>query len=87
MRGTESGEDEEEKGFRGCREVRALIRCHSSDKKGVFPWKKASPVLSWWDFSLEITTLNHSFIMDGYADGRLGKSRGLVWKQECRSPL
>lgn len=62
MRGTELGEGEEKKGFRGCKEVRALIRYDSSSKKGVFPWEKTSLILSGWHFSL--IGLNHSFIME-----------------------
>lgn len=46
MRGAELDKGEEEKGFRGCREVRALIRYDPSNKKGVFPWEKASLILA-----------------------------------------
>lgn len=46
IKGAELEEGEEEKGFRGCREVRALIRYDPSNKKGVFPWEKASLILA-----------------------------------------
>lgn len=39
-------EDDEENDFRGCGELRALIRHDSSNKNSVFPWEKASLVLT-----------------------------------------
>lgn len=46
IKGAELEEGEEEKCFRGCRGVRALIRYDPSIKKGVFPWEKASLILA-----------------------------------------
>lgn len=44
--GVELEEGEEEKDFRGCREIRALIRCDWSNKESVLPREKASLVFT-----------------------------------------